>query len=376
MSVRLSGVTWDHARAHPPLERTAAAFAAETGVEITWEVRSLYDFGMQPLGSLAREHDLLVIDHPHAGEAAEAGNLRALDDLLAARELAELAQQSVGASHASYRHDGRQWALALDAAAQVSAWRPDLLAAPPATWDETVALAAEGRVLFPAGPTDAFASFLTLAANRGSACGATPDVLLEREDGLAVLDLLLSLTRRIDPACLDLNPIDVLERMAHPGARAAFCPLLFGYTNYARTGFRPRRLRFGGFARVAADDPSGSLLGGAGLAISAHSPHPEEAAAYAAWTCRAAAQRGPYLEAGGQPGNRVAWEDPTADALVGGFFSSTRETMERAWVRPRHPGWLTVQDTGMRVVHAFLAGELPADAALDALDRGWQENQP
>ena len=82
-------------------------------------------------------------------------------------ELAVLATQSVGLSHVSYQHDGHQYALALDAAAQVAAFRPDLLEAPPETWDEVLALAEQGRVVWPAKPIDAFSSLVTIAATHG-----------------------------------------------------------------------------------------------------------------------------------------------------------------------------------------------------------------
>lgn len=374
MSPRLSGVTWDHARAHPPLERAGREFAALTGNATSWEARSLYEFGMQPLGDIAREHDLLIIDHPHVGEAADAEDLWPLDDLLDPADLALLASQSVGESHRSYEHDGRQWALALDAAAQVGVWRPDLLERPPKTWSAAVALAEEGKVLFPAAPTDAFASFLSLAANRGTPCATLRQTLIDRADGLAVLDDLTALVKNIDPICLELTPIDVLERLSAASSHEAYCPLLFGYTNYAREGFRPRSLKFSGIAGAVPGATGGSLLGGAGIAVSAHTEYPREAAAFAVFVCGAATQRGSYFLAGGQPANRLVWDDPVSDDLAGGFFSGTRETMEQAWVRPRHPGWLAVQDAGMGAIHAFLRGRIAADDALEQLDTTWRAN--
>ena len=81
------------------------------------------------------------------------------------------------------------------------------------------------------------------------------------------------------------------------------------------------------------------MLGGAGLAVSAASTLPAEAAAFAAWASGAEAQRDIVARAGGQPGQRSAWDDPELDALTGRFYSGTRASIEQAWVRPRDEWW-------------------------------------
>ncbi len=92
----------------------------------------------------------------------------------------------MGASHASYAHGGHQWALAHDAAAQVAAYRPDLLATPPRTWTEVLELARTGRVLWPAKPIDAFSSLCTLAAHQGARPPVGPGTYLPAGGGRAV----------------------------------------------------------------------------------------------------------------------------------------------------------------------------------------------
>ena len=47
----------------------------------------------------------------------------------------------------------------------------------------------------------------------------------------------------VPPECLTLNPIEVAERLAE-GDHYAYAPLLFGYTNYSRPGYRAHRLRY------------------------------------------------------------------------------------------------------------------------------------
>ena len=71
----LRALGWDHPRCRLPMEACAAAYSA---ARVAWEYRSLESFGDQPLAELAHQYDLVVIDHPHIGEAVEAGCLRPL----------------------------------------------------------------------------------------------------------------------------------------------------------------------------------------------------------------------------------------------------------------------------------------------------------
>jgi multiple sugar transport system substrate-binding protein len=77
-----------------------------------------------------------VLDHPHVGEAVAADCLIPLEDLFDADEIAAWSAAVMGRSLSSYRYAGRHWALPLDAATQVMAWRKDRLDAPPTLWDE------------------------------------------------------------------------------------------------------------------------------------------------------------------------------------------------------------------------------------------------
>ena len=128
----LRGMTWNHARGYDPMVATAAQYAkVHPDVEIIWEQRSLQAFADRPIEDMASEYDLMVIDHPHVGQVARSGELLALDGLGRDQALATLTAQSIGHSHESYQIDGRQWALAIDAATPVAAYRPDLLARAP-----------------------------------------------------------------------------------------------------------------------------------------------------------------------------------------------------------------------------------------------------
>jgi multiple sugar transport system substrate-binding protein len=185
----LRGITWDHPRGLASLRATAAAFERAHGdVRLTWTARSLQAFGDQPIEELATAYDLLLIDHPFVGVAARSGCLVPLEAHLPPVFLAAQAEQSVGPSHHSYTYGGHQWALAIDAAAQVSAYRPDLLdklaMAVPRTWDEVLALAPRqtgaARVAIPLSPVNAICSFLTLCASHGEPPGAAATHLVSR----------------------------------------------------------------------------------------------------------------------------------------------------------------------------------------------------
>ena len=92
--------------------------------------RHLYPMGpaaarrvrVAPIADLCARYDLVVLDHPHVGEAAGAACLRPLEALFLPEEIADWAAQTIGPCLTSYRYAGAHWALPLDAATQVLAW--------------------------------------------------------------------------------------------------------------------------------------------------------------------------------------------------------------------------------------------------------------
>lgn len=349
----LRGITWAHPRGHRPLVAASERYARERpGVAVVWEARSLQDFGDQPIEQLAQRYDLLVIDHPHVGAAASTGCLAPLDQLIPADALAELQEESAGPSHRSYRYAGHQWALAIDAAAHVAAYRPDRVPVPPRTWTEVRDLSKERVVLWPLKPVDAICSFLSLVAS-AAPCPVSSRRLVDDSVGADALSLMWSVRELIPDRCLDMNPIDVLDELADSG-EAVYCPLLFGYSNYARPAFRRHTLRFAPPPTPEFGFAGGSILGGAGIAVSSGSAHLDEAARHALWLASAEVQRTTYGLADGQPGNRRAWHDPTLNAASSNYFADTWDVIDRAWVRPRHSGFVLFQSQAGDLVHRFL----------------------
>ena len=323
---------------------------------MNWEFRSLQAFADHPIDQLVDEYDLLVIDHPHIPLAAEQGLFAVLDGVGHDDELAVLATQSVGRSHESYQHLGQQWGLATDAAAQVAAFRPDLTAEPPRDWPAVLDFAREGRVLWPAKPIDAFSSLVTVSANAGASPMSGGGPFLPEQDALAALDLLHELAALVPPENLTWNPIQAADALAE-GDRFAYSPVLFGYTNYSREGFRSNRLLYIDIPR-GARGVSGSLLGGAGIAVSARSSALAEARAHAFWLASADVQAGAYFDGGGQPGNAMASDSDRTNTATLDFFRGTRATLEGAYVRPRTAKYIELQDRLSPLVTAALAGDI------------------
>lgn len=344
MAPTLRGMTWNHPRGYDPMIACSVLWREKTDIEITWDQRSLQDFESFPVEELARQYDLIVIDHPHVGQITAEGCLVPLDPASREAERAALADGSVGASYASYAWKGRQWAFPIDAATQVQAYRPDLADGPSATWSEVQKQARRGTVLLPLRAPHTLMSLYTLCGNLGAACdtsGRTP--LIDAAIGRRAYDMLADLADKIDPVCFDMDPIAVFERMAEPQSRIAFAPLIYGYVSYARQGFRSHHLAFADIPVAGSHGPIGSALGGTGIAVSARSHHIEAAIDFAYWIAGAEIQRGPYATAGGQPGHAVAWSDPQVNASALNFYERTRETLEGAWLRPRHDGYMPFQ---------------------------------
>jgi multiple sugar transport system substrate-binding protein len=369
----LKGMTWSHPRGYDPLVACSAIWKEKTGVAIAWDKRSLQDFEWVPVEQLARAYDLIVIDHPHVGRITHDGCLTPLDVEGREAERAALAAASIGKSYPSYEWDGRQWAFPIDAAAQVQAWRPDLLSAAPATWAEVLELARQGRVLLPLRPPHSLMTFYTLAGNLGRPCATDgPADMIDERTGTTVYGMMREIAALIELACMDMDPITVSERMAEPDRKIACSPLIYGYVNYAVEGFRPRRLAFADIPAAGKSGPVGSALGGTGIAVSAFSTAKQAAIDFAYWIAGGEVQRGPYAAAGGQPGHAAAWNDEAVNAPVGDFFKKTRATLDGGWLRPRHDGYMKFQEEASQRINRALQDGEDGDHVIADLNRAFR----
>ena len=368
--IELKGMTWSHPRGYDPMVATARAWAAQTGVTIHWDKRSLQDFETFPVEELARQYDLIVIDHPHVGQIVAETCLAPLDVPGREAERAALAKASVGQSYSSYEYAGRQWAFPIDAAAQVMAYRADLIDAPK-DWAGVILLAKAGHVVLPMLAPHSMMSFFTLAANLGHHCATTEGDLIDAATGAQVIDKLAEVTALIEPSNFAMDPIAASEAMARPDAKVALMPLGYGYVSYAIPGFRPRTLTF---ADIPLPHAAGSALGGTGIAVSAFSQHRDAAIDYAYWVASGPVQSGLYASSGGQPGHADAWDDAAVNAATGNFYRNTRKTLAAAYVRPRHTGYMAFQDAASKRLNAGLIGREKPAAIVADLNRMFRES--
>ena len=374
--VTLKGMTWSDPRGYDPVAAAAEEFSRlHPGVRITWDKRSLQGFESTPVDELAATYDLMVIDHPHVGAVVADGCLLPIDQHADAESLLRLEGETVGKSFASYRLAGRQWALPIDAATQVQAIRPDLQPAPLLRWDQVMAAARDGAVLWPLRPPHVLMGFFTLSANLGDPCAVTKGPLVSRRTGLAVLQALQALADLVDPACREMDPIAALNALAD-SPRHRIIPLTYLYAPYSREGYRPHRIAFHDIPAIGPGGPIGSALGGTGIAISSRTAEPVLCTRFAVWLASAEVQRGLYAANNGQPGNARAWGDAAVNAAVGNAYANTRLTHEAAWLRPRHKGYMAFQEAGSHIVLDAITGRSAHAAALDALDQCFIESFP
>ena len=295
--------------------------------------------------------------------------------MLDAAFIADQAANSVGPSHASYEWDGHLVGLAIDAAGHVSAYRPDLLerlgVGLPETWDDIWELDRVARpqgmhVSLPLKAVDTLITWLTLAANAGVEPYADDGRILPRQVGLEQLETLQRLVEMSHPDAFEWNPILLLERMATADDVVA-CPVLFGYSNYSRKGFRRSPVQFRPIPSSGLG-PRGGVIGGAGLGISSRTEQRDAALEYAAYVASPEIQRTLYVESGGQPGHRSAWQHPAANKLTADFFRDTLPGLDAGYLRPRYDGAVIVQNEGGDIFWEHLrAGGDPA-SLLDRLD--------
>lgn len=379
-SVQLTGIAWDHSRALPPLVATAQRYEeTHPGIRIHWQKRTLDEFGHAPIDVLAQKFDLIVIDHPWAGFCFEKNLVLDLAPITPAAALAELKQNSIGPVFDSYVYQNKILALPIDAATPAPGWRPDLLeragVEPPQTWSDAVTLAQRKLAVIPGFNADLFLHFLMLVNALGGKPCADAEKIARREIMQRAAEMLRELTESMSREIFQLNPIAVAERMTTTD-EFAWNAFAYTYNNYARPGFAARQLQFGNLVSLEPGGPRlRSVLGGTGIAISAHCQNVSAALDYALFVANGNTQKGIYVQSGGQPSHLAAWNDRAADQLCGGFFSGTRLTQSEAIIRPRYSGYVALQTDGGKALQEFLRDGRSLTAVLDQLDALYRESR-
>jgi multiple sugar transport system substrate-binding protein len=367
MTARHLGLTWDHPRGYNALA-AAAREVAPPGL-IAWDKQPLEGFESHPIGDLAARYDILVLDHPHIGEAVALDCLQPLERFFPAAEIEAWQAASIGATLASYRWKDAHWALPLDVATQVLAYRPDLVGGAPRSWDDVLALSEHQPVAVSVAGPHALLNFYSISLALGREPGG--EDLVDDRTAAEALGILARLHRRAPAGTDGLNPIGLLQAMASTDAIACV-PLVFGYVNYARAGQGAHLVSFAD-APTGPHGARGSVLGGTGLALTKRARPDPALLEHLRWLMSGKAQCGFIPGHDGQPSARRAWTDDVVNAASGGFYRNTTATAETAWVRPRHDGAIAFQTEAARLIRAFLGGGALSQT-IAALRQAWRRS--
>jgi len=248
--IKLKGITWDHPRGYEPLRAVSKIWQEKTGIEVAWDVRTLKEFGDRPIEKLIPDYDFILIDHPYMGEAASNKMLMSVDTFLDKSFMDFQKSQNVGPSFNSYEYDGHWWALPIDAAAQVSAYRKDitdflgwkmpqdLMQLP----EVASKLLAAYKIGVPLCATDIWCVFLSLCAQYAGEKVFKEDGV-DVETGRWALEQIRSWKVFLYKDSFKMNPIQMLEHMS-VADDIVYIPFTFGYTNYARKKWQNKRIFF------------------------------------------------------------------------------------------------------------------------------------
>lgn len=378
MKIELKGMAWDHPRGYEPLRALSKSFTqSHPEVSIKWDVRSLKEFGDMPIEDLIEEYDLITIDHPYMGQAHKNQLLLDLKGIISEDELAVFENAYVDHCYDSYQYKGHLYALPIDAAALVAAKRDDQLSKlrlqVPTTLEELKSFYKKVpnklSVAWALCPTDIWCAFLTLCAQIGGR-GFINENGIDPKIGAKAIDELKYHLEFIHPESINWNPIQILDEMA-ANDEIIYAPYLFGYTNYSRMGYAKNIVTF-------IDSPANpntevsTILGGVGLAVSAHCKYKKLAVELLKYIANIENQAGEYVRHQGQPAGLKAWKSEANNALCNDFFTNTMKTMKNAYIRPQYPGWNEFQEQGADLIHACVVQNTGADTLIKNLNEHYK----
>lgn len=373
----LKGIAWNHTRGFTSVVATAQRFEElNPDVRITWEKRSLQAFADASLSDLVSNYDVLIMDNPHVSIAAKDTLLLPFDDYLSTDFIKELANNSVGKSHASYNVFNKQWTLATDAATPIATWREDLVSKYniqiPKTWQDLLELTKTGKVAFASIPIDTLMHHYMFCIALGARVFESKTEVAPRQIMIEAIKMYKELVDLAPSFCLEMNPIKIYERMTQTDD-IAYSPFNYGYSNYSKKNYADQVLKAGGLVTFKGKRLR-STLGGAGIAVSSKTKHAEIAMKYAQFTASEKTQSGLYFEFGGQPGHRKSWLNDDVNNQCKNFFKDTLQTLDEATMRPQYYGYMYFQDEASPVIHDAIIGKTSIEAAVDKMNAIYKES--
>lgn len=338
--MNLKGLTWDHPRGYHALQ---TSLEWEHCPIEKWDVQPLSGFEETPLHELASHYDLLVIDHPHLGQAIASDCLQPLDAQLSPMWLEGLKTHCIGQAAHSYWLDNHCWALPLDASSQIMAYRSE---------QRDTALAINGWLdllrsrcrfqLCLAGPHSTL-QLLALSLAVGSS-GPNNHQFMSIHDGVEAVDLMKSLFLTSVAPSTFLNPIEILDTL-NDSSKFDLCPFVYGYVNYSQV---PSRIE------VCAPPSNISILGGTGIAITNKCHVTNELLLYLKKLLSSDVQNTFIPEYNGQPSFKSAWKNTDVNQRVNHFYHHAYTTVDNAYLRPRYAGYIDFQDAAAQLIRKGL----------------------
>lgn len=357
----LKGITWGHVRGINPLEAATKEFEEQNpNIIITWDSRSLEDFENYPIEQLANNYDLIMIDHPFIGTGVHESAIESLDDWIEKDFLQDQKSNSLGGSFESYTWNDKQWALPVDAASQIAAYRKDLfeklnIEFVPSTFEEVDdlidLLPSEYKIGIPLSPTHSFCSFISVAANINEKDFYNEGVGFNEDISVKTLSIISKWKKASHKISIDSNPINMFDHMAITN-EIVYIPFIFGYSNYGRKNTQGNLINFLNIPSYS-DSVSGSILGGVGIALSAKSNYKSDAIQFIKYITSEQCQCGIYTAEDGQPAYKKAWLLDDTNEKTNNFFKDTLQTIEKSYTRPRFYGFIEFQKQAGELIHDF-----------------------
>lgn len=372
---RIRGLSWAHTRGHAPVVAAGAAWSDRyPDVDVDWTRRSLAEFAAGGLAEYIGQYDLVSLDYPLVGEAAESNWIEPLDSYLSADHIESLRRATIGRSFESYEYRGSTWAAPLDVSALASAYRQDLLdqqsLSIPQTLSELIDFASATRqAAVPLSVFSCVALYLSFLAQ----LGATPfddsaDGVVETPVGIEALEWFRRLAEVVPPDCLEKGAVQLLSQLASTD-ELIYVGYAYGYSTYSGKGYFPHQLDFAGVPPLVADSTPRPTLGGVGLALLTGAPERAAAIDFLRWVTSAECQERFFALAGGQPAVDAAWRDPIVNDASRNYYSATYASVVSAYVRPNDPWYGLFQPIAGRLLQDFIRERTEPKETQAALDR-------
>ncbi len=361
------GLTWDHPRGYDALAEAARQVNANSKDPlIIWDKQPLEGFESAPIAELAASYDLLVLDHPHIGEAVAEDCLLPFETFYSPQQITSWEQQSIGPALSSYRWEGKTYAQPLDVATQVMARRGSVLLDAPRSWAEIISLADDIPVAQSLVGPHAFLTLLSMVGGQGHQISA--DQLFPDEPACEALETMALLYERRPSGSELMNPIAMLQTMTEADS-IALVPLIFGYVTYARSSLA-NPLQFSNPIRT--ENGTGGVLGGTGIGISKNCKPSAALLDHLAWLMQPDTQQDFIPANGGQPSARSAWHSAAVNAAWSDFYRNTADTAEHALLRPRFDGYIAFQSAAGQLIGEALKSRQSPEKTMTLLRSHWQ----